>query len=65
MLRFSSAVTYRLSTAVVAGSLAVLAFAQTRQSWHLVGAVLTGIAIADLLVVMTAVWFRRRRRSEP
>jgi len=62
-LRFSWAVTYRLGTAVVAGALAALAFSQSSQGWHIVGAVVTGIAIADAIVVITAVWFRRRDRS--
>jgi hypothetical protein len=63
-LRFSRAVTYRLSTAVVAAALAVLAFARESQWWHIAGAVLTGIAIADVIVVSAALWFRRRQRSE-
>jgi hypothetical protein len=63
-LRYSSAVTYRLSTAAVAGALAVLAFSQGSRWWHVVGAVLTGVAIADVIVVILAVWFHRRDRSE-
>jgi hypothetical protein len=53
-------VTYRLSTAIGAGALAVLAFTRESQWWHIVGAVLTGIAIADMIVVIAAVWLRRR-----
>jgi hypothetical protein len=63
-LRFSTAVAYRLSTAVIAGALAVLAFTRGSRWWHIVGAVLTGIAIADVIVVIAAVWLRRRHRSE-
>jgi hypothetical protein len=63
-LQFRWAVRYRLGTAVVTAALAVLAFSQGSQGWHVVGAVLTGIAIADVIVVIAAVWSRRRHRSE-
>ena|SRR6516164_8822417 len=63
-LRFSRAVTYRLGTVVVAGALAILAFSQGTQWWNVVGAVLTGIAIADVIIVIAATWFRLRHRSE-
>jgi CHASE1-domain containing sensor protein len=57
-------VTYRLSRVVVLAALAVLAFSQGSQGWNIVGAVLTGIAIADVIVLIAAAWFRRRHRSE-
>lgn len=63
-LRFSRAVTYRLCTIIVASALAVGAFSQGSQLWTIVGAVLAGIAITDVIIVGTAVWFRRRHRSE-
>jgi CHASE1-domain containing sensor protein len=49
---------------VVLGVLAVLAFSQGSQGWTIVGSVLTGIAIADVIVLIAAAWFRRRHRSE-
>jgi CHASE1-domain containing sensor protein len=63
-LRFSRAVTYRLGTVGVASALAVLAFSQGSQWWTIVGAVLTGIAISDVIILIAAVWFRSRHRSE-
>ena len=63
-LRFSWAVTYRLSTVVGAGALAVLAFSQGSQWWDIVGAVLTGSAIADVILLIAVAWFRSRHRSE-
>ena len=56
--------TYRLGTVVGAGALAVLAFSQGSQRWDIVGAVLTGSAIADVILLMAAAWFRWRHRSE-
>jgi hypothetical protein len=63
-LRFSWAVTYRLGTVVGAGALAVVAFSQGSQGWDIVGAVLTGSAIADVILLIAAAWFRWRHRSE-
>jgi hypothetical protein len=63
-LRFSWAVTYKLGTIVGAGALAVLAFSQGSQWWAVVGAVLTGSAIADVILLTAAALFRRRHRSE-
>ena len=63
-LRFSWAMTYRMSTVVGAGVLALLAFSQGSQWWDLVGAVLTGSAIADVILLIAAAWFRWRHRSE-
>jgi hypothetical protein len=44
--------------------LAVLAFSRGTRWWNVIGAVLTGIAIADVIIVTAAAWFRRRHRSE-
>ena len=63
-LRFSWAVTYKLGTVVGAGALAVLAFSQGSQWWDVVGAVLTGSAIADVILLIAAALFRWRHRSE-
>ena len=63
-LRFSWAVTYRLGTLVGAAALAVLAFSQGSQWWDIVGAVLTGSAIADVILLIAVAWFRWRHRSE-
>ena len=63
-MRFSWALTYRLVTVVGAGALAVLAFSQRSQGWDIVGAVLTGSAIADVILLIAVAWFRWRHRSE-
>ena len=63
-MRFSTAVTYRATTLVANTVLAVLAFSQGTQVWDIVGAVLAGFAIGDLIMITTAAWFRRRHRGE-
>ena len=63
-MRFSWAVTYKLGTVVGAAALAVLAFSRGSQSWDIVGAVLTGSAIADVILLIAVAWFRWRHRSE-
>jgi len=63
-LRFSWALTYKLGTVVGAAVLAVLAFSQGSQGWDIVGAVLTGSAIADVILLIAVAWFRWRHRSE-
>ena len=63
-MRFSWAVSYRLGTVVGAGALAVLAFSQGSQWWDIVGAVLTGSAIADVILLIVVEWFCWRHRSE-
>jgi hypothetical protein len=62
-LRFSLTVTYRMTTVVGAGALAALAFSQGSQGWHIVGAVLVGSAIADVILLIVVAWFRRRHRA--
>jgi len=62
-LRFSWAVTYRVITVVGAGALAALAFSQGSQGWDIVGAVLTGSAIADVLLLVAVARFRWNRRA--
>ena len=61
-MRFSWAVTHRVATVVGAGALAALAFSQGRQGWDIVGAVLVGYAIADVILVIVVAWFRLRHR---
>jgi len=61
-LRFSWAVTYRVITVVGAGALAALAFSQGGQGWDIVGAVLVGSAIADVLLLFAVARFRWNRR---
>jgi hypothetical protein len=61
-LRFSWAVTYRVTTLVGAGALAALAFSQGSQAWDIVGAVLAGSAIADVLLLVAVARFRWNRR---
>ena len=63
-LRFSWALTYRLATVVGASGLAVVAFSQGSQLWDIVGAVLIGSAIADVILLIAVTWFRWRHRSE-
>lgn len=56
-MRFSWAVTHRVASVVAAGVLAALAFAQ---GWEIVGAVLAGSAIADLILLAIVARFRWR-----
>jgi hypothetical protein len=62
-LRFSWAVTHRVTTVVGAGALAALAFSQGSQGWDIVGAVLVGSAIADAIILVVVAVFRRRHRE--
>jgi len=62
-LRFSWGLTYRVTTVVAAGALAALAFSQGSQGWDIVGAVLVGSAIADVILLMVVAWFRWRHRA--
>jgi hypothetical protein len=62
-LRFSWALTYRVTTVVGAGALAALAFSQRSQGWDIVGAVLVGSAIADVILLIVVAWFRWRHRT--
>ena len=62
--------TYRLGTVVGAGALAVLAFSQGSQWWDIVGAVLMGNTIADVILLIAVAWFavgtvRSCRSSRP
>jgi len=62
-LRFSWGLTYRVTTVVAAGALAALVFSQGSQGWDIVGAVLVGSAIADVILLMVVAWFRWRHRA--
>jgi hypothetical protein len=55
---------YRATTLVANTVLAVVAFSQGTQGWEIVGAVLVGFAIGDLIMITTAAWFRRRHRDD-
>jgi hypothetical protein len=55
---------YRATTLVANAVLAVLAFSQGTQGWDIVGAVLAGFAIGDLMMITIAAWFRWRHRDE-
>jgi len=57
--------TCRGTTLVANAVLAALAFSQGTQVWGIVGAVLTGFAIGDAMVLTIAAWFRWRHRREP
>ena len=63
-MRFSTAVSYRATTLVANAVLAALAFSQGTQVWDIVGAVLAGFVIGDLMVITIAAWFRWRHRKE-
>ena len=63
-MRFSWAVSYRATTMVASGVLAVLAFSQGTQGWELVGAVLAAFAIVDAIMLAVVAWFRWRHRGE-
>ena len=62
-MRFSWAVTYRMTTVVGAAGLAAIAFSQGSQGWDVVGAVLTGSAIADVILLIVVAWFNWRHRA--
>jgi hypothetical protein len=62
-LRFSTAVTHRVASVVGAGALAAVAFSQGTEGWDVVGAVLVGIAVADVILLIVVVWFRWRHRG--
>ena len=55
--------TYRTATLLAAGALAALAFSQRSEGWDIVGAVLVGSAIADLILLIVVTWFRWRHRT--
>jgi hypothetical protein len=63
-LRFSTAVSYQVTTLVAWALVAAVAFSQGTQTWNIVGAVLTGVAIGDVMVLAIAAWFRWRHRGE-
>lgn len=63
-MRFSWAVTYRVTTAVGASALAALAFSQGSQGWDIVGAALTASAIVDVILLIVVARFRWRHRAE-
>ena len=56
--------TYKLGTVVGAAALAVLAFSQGSQWWDIVGAVLTGNAIVDVILLIVAAWLHWRHRTD-
>jgi hypothetical protein len=56
-------VTYRVTTVLGAAALAALAFSQGSQGWDIVGAVLVGSAIADVIILIVVALFRRRQRA--
>ena len=62
-MKLSTAVTHRVATVVVAGALAAVAFSQGTEGWDIVGAVLIGMAIADVILLIVVVWFRWRHRD--
>jgi len=61
-LRFSTAVTHRVITVVVAGALAALAFSEGSEGWDIVGAVLLGFAIGDVILLIVVAWVHWRHR---
>ena len=63
-MRFSWALTYRVTTLVAASALAALAFSQRSEGWDIVGAVLVGSAIADVILLVVVAWFRWRPRTD-
>jgi hypothetical protein len=63
-VRFSVAVSYRVMTILAHAVLAALAFSQGSQGWDIVGAVLAGFAIGDLMMITIAALFRSRHRDE-
>ena len=63
-MRFSWAVTYRVVTMVGSAALAAYAFTRHTPGWDIVGAVLVGFAIVDVLLLTVVAWFRWRHRGD-
>ena len=63
-MRFSWALTYRITTVVAAAVFAALAFAQGTTGWNIVGAVATAYAIVDAILLVVVAWYRWRHRDE-
>ena len=59
-MRFSWAVRYRVAGLLGAAALAALAFTQ---GWEIVGAVLLGSAIADVILLVVVARFQYRQRQ--
>jgi len=62
-VRFSRAIAYRICSVVGTGALAAVAFSRGTQDWDVVGAVLLGVAIADVILLIVVAWFHWRHRS--
>ena len=56
-------VAYRTFTMVGAAALAVIAFSRHTPLWDVVGAVLVGLAIVDLILLVVVAWFQWRHRD--
>lgn len=57
-------VAYRTATMLGAGLLAAVAFAQHTPVGDVVGAVLVGLAIVDLVLLVVVAWFQWRHRHD-
>jgi hypothetical protein len=63
-VKASTAVTHRVLSAVFTGALAALAFSQGSEGWAIVGAVLLGAAIVDVVLLVVVAWFRWRHQDD-
>jgi hypothetical protein len=54
-----------VATVVGAAALAALAFSQRTQGWDIVGAVLAGSAIVDMILLIVVAWFNWRHPRRP
>jgi len=57
-------VAYRTATMLGAALLAALAFTRHTLLWDVVGAVLVGLAIVDLILLAVVAWFQWRHRGD-
>ncbi|HEX5094521.1 MAG TPA: hypothetical protein VFX21_00845 [Acidimicrobiia bacterium] len=62
-MKASTAVTHRVLSAVLTAALSALAFAQGTEGWAIVGAVLLGAAIVDVILLVVVAWFRWRHQD--
>jgi len=63
-MKFSWAVTHRVTTMVGSAALAVFAFSRHTQGWDIVGAVLTAFVIVDALLLVAVACFRWLHRDD-
>jgi hypothetical protein len=62
-VKASTALTHRVISLVLTGALSALAFSFGSEGWAIVGAVLLGAAIVDVMLLIAVAWFRWRHQD--